>query len=477
MATVFKRKRKVTLDNGKIVVRQSQKYYTRLNDPDGIKRTIPLYTDKTASMHKALQLESEFEQAKEGIVDRFKEHRKRPLIEHLKDYRQYMVDKSDTKDYARLTHNRIKAIINGCKLVFISDVQASKVQRYIAERKNSGLSIKSCNYYLTAIKSFFNWLVADSRTAENPLLHLKGQNAKVDIRRVRRSLETDEIRRLLETTSTGPERYGMSGHERNLLYRLAAETGLRANELRNLNTQDFDFNDLTVMVKAGYSKRRREDIQHLKQDTATLLREFLKDKMPNVKVFGGKYKKLTKRTSDVIKADLMDAGIPYIDEAGRYADFHSLRHTTGSLLAASGVHPKVAQSIMRHSDINLTMSRYTHVLQGQESKAIEGLPDFSLPSKQSQKAKATGTDGSVEWTPNLTPFLTPTAYSGCNQSSAVGNEPGKIQENDSECNCLNNGKLDIEIDQLSTVGMGKKAMGRGGVEPPTHGFSVRCSTN
>ena len=61
-----------------------------------------------------------------------------------------------------------------------------------------------------------------------------------------------------------------------------------------------------------------------------------------------------------------------------------------SLLAATGVHPKVAQSIMRHSDINLTMSLYTHTLKGQESEAIANLPDLSLPSRKSQRA--TGTD-------------------------------------------------------------------------------------
>ena len=94
----------------------------------------------------------------------------------------------------------------------------------------------------------------------------------------------------------------------------------------------------------------------------------------------------------MLKADLADAGIPYIDDAGLYADFHSLRHSMGSLLAASGVHPKVAQSLMRHSDINLTMSKYTHIFRGQESEAVAKLPDLSLPSKEKQKARATGTD-------------------------------------------------------------------------------------
>ncbi len=123
--------------------------------------------------------------------------------------------------------------------------------------------------------------------------------------------------------------------------------------------------------------------------------------MPNVKAFGGTYKKLTTRTSDMIRADLaatavidekgrlVKEAVPYVDDAGRYADFHSLRHTTGSLLAASGVHPKVAQTIMRHSNIDLTMSRYTHIFGGQESEAVAKLPDLSLPSRQNQKATGT----------------------------------------------------------------------------------------
>ncbi len=47
---------------------------------------------------------------------------------------------------------------------------------------------------------------------------------------------------------------------------------------------------------------------------------------------------------------------------------------------------------MRHSDINLTMSIYTHTLIGQESQAIDDLPDLSVPSLQKQRSVATGTD-------------------------------------------------------------------------------------
>ena len=90
------------------------------------------------------------------------------------------------------------------------------------------------------------------------------------------------------------------------------------------------------------------------------------------------------RTIRGFKADLAAAGIDYRDDAGRVADFHSLRHTAGTLLAATGVHPKVAQSLMRHSDINLTMSRYNHVLIGQESDAVAGLPDLAAPPRDAR---------------------------------------------------------------------------------------------
>ncbi len=88
-------------------------------------------------------------------------------------------------------------------------------------------------------------------------------------------------------------------------------------------------------------------------------------------------------------------------------DFHALRHTFGSLLAASGVHPKIAQDLMRHSDINLTMSRYTHTLLGQSAKAVEALPDF-VSIQATAEAKRTGTDDGPVGIINVTTSIRPT---------------------------------------------------------------------
>jgi len=136
---------------------------------------------------------------------------------------------------------------------------------------------------------------------------------------------------------------------------------------------------------------RRQDELPVRPDTAAALQGFFAGKLPTAQAF-----KVPERTANMLRRDLADAGIAYVDSSGRYADFHSLRHTTGSLLAAEGTHPKVIQSIMRHGDINLTMSRYTHVFRGQESEAVAGLADLALPSSQRQRAVATGTDDKTD---------------------------------------------------------------------------------
>jgi len=148
------------------------------------------------------------------------------------------------------------------------------------------------------------------------------------------------------------------------------------------------------MVKAGYTKNREEAVLPLKPEIAALLKEYFTGKLPHAQAF--KLPNTKKRCeSAMIKADLQEAGIDPADNGRGKLDFHALRHTFGTLLAASGVHPKTAQDLMRHSDINLTMTRYTHTLRGQQAAAIDSLPDFTAKSEAEQTRK-TGTDGATE---------------------------------------------------------------------------------
>ncbi len=395
---------------------QASKWYMDFTDHKGIRHRWPGFEDnrQTDSLGRQIERLVKYKMAGEmpdvklcrwlenlpkrylkllvsiGLLGPHKATAGKLLTEHLDDFHKSLLAKGDTPKQAKQVTTRARKVISGCRFRTWMDISASKVENYLAELRNNGqgISIQTSNFYLQAIKQFCKWMVSDRRATDSPLEHLKGLNVRTDRRHDRRALEPDEIRRLLEATRAAPERFGMSGYQRALLYQLAVETGLRATELRSLKASSFNFDGFTVTIEAGYSKHRRQDVLPVRLDTAAELKLFLAGKLPGVRVFNMPVGK----TSKMFRADLAAAGIDYIDATGRYADFHALRHTTGSLLAASGAHPKTAQSLMRHSDINLTMSRYTHIFRGQESEAVANLPDLSLPSNQAQANKKTGTD-------------------------------------------------------------------------------------
>lgn len=89
---------------------------------------------------------------------------------------------------------------------------------------------------------------------------------------------------------------------------------------------------------------------------------------------------MSRDSADQLRRDLAAAGIPYRDERNRVLDFHALRHTFGSNLAKAGVPPKMAQELMRHSDVNLTLKRYSHVGLHDLAGAVEQLP--AIPAEQ-----------------------------------------------------------------------------------------------
>ncbi|MCK5473211.1 MAG: site-specific integrase, partial [Planctomycetes bacterium] len=345
-----------------------------------------------------------------GLIDRSRAAAGKLLSEHLKDFSQSLLARGGTSKHVGQTVSRIARVFGICKFKYWSDIQADIVQKKIVslqkqveivktkqvrgktvktkKLKNLGqISVNTANYYFKATKQFCNWMVINKRACESPLEHLEPIKGKIDIRHARQALEPDQIRLLLETTRTQPERFGMTGSERAMLYQLAVETGLRANEIRSLTKSSFDFDNGIVTVEANNTKNKKMAVLPIRKGTAVMLKE-----------------------------DLAAAQIPYVDEDGKYADFHSLRHTTGSWLAACGVHPKVAQTIMRHKDINLTMSRYTHILRGQELEAINKLPDLSVPDSTVRQNPNSGKKNVL---PESLPFLTGDSRTSANSDELL----------------------------------------------------------
>jgi integrase len=157
---------------------------------------------------------------------------------------------------------------------------------------------------------------------------------------------------------------------------------MRRAELLTLTPTSFNPNERTLFVKGEAHTKHPEDVvRTVSESTAAKLKEYIVNKMPTVKLFDIQP---VKASVTMIREDCKIAGVDVYNAKREKRSFHSLRHCCGSFLAAAGTHPKVVQVIMRHKDINLTMTRYTHTLRGQESKAVNSLPDFTVK-------RATGT--------------------------------------------------------------------------------------
>ena len=52
---------------------------------------------------------------------------------------------------------------------------------------------------------------------------------------------------------------------------------------------------------------------------------------------------------------------------------HDLRHTCATLLLAEGIHPKIVQERLGHSDVGMTLNRYSHVTPGMQRQAADAL--------------------------------------------------------------------------------------------------------
>lgn len=310
----------------------------------------------------------------------------RPLREHLADFGAALEGRDRSAKHVRQTHDRALAIVDGCGFRFWSEITGHRVGAYLKARRDGAMGAATSNHYLRAVKAFCKWMVQEGRASEHPLQHVRYLNVDVDRRRERRALTLGEMRDFLQATAAGPKRHRLTGPERQLIYRFALETGLRASEIRSLTRTSFDLRSdpPTVTVAAGYSKRKHEDTVILRPALAAELKLHLFKKRAGDRIFA-----LPERAAEMLRKDLEAAEIDYKTEAG-VLDFHALRHCFASNLADAGVHPKIAQSLLRHSAIGLTMDIYSHLGREREVEALEGLPDLSAPEPDEKDGEQVG---------------------------------------------------------------------------------------
>jgi integrase len=220
---------------------------------------------------------------------------------------------------------------------------------------------RTLNHYLQGMVSFLNWLERVGRIKANPLKYVGKVEERGQRRRVRRAFTDEELCKLVQ--NSGP---------RGVIYFMAARTGLRQEELRQLTWADVNLETDApfVVVREWSAKNKKEERVCLVSEISDALRDYRpSDFAPEGLVFPNGIPRASR-----LKEDEKRNGIEYRDESGRYADFHALRYTWATFLQRNGVPQRVAMKLMRHSDMKLTAKVYTDETQLPIQAAINGLP-------------------------------------------------------------------------------------------------------
>jgi integrase len=178
------------------------------------------------------------------------------------------------------------------------------------------------------------------------------------------------------------------GHRLEALFLLAVTGGLRQGELFGLHWPDIDLEGDSVSVQRTLEELRgrfrlaepksakiRRQVQlprvavgALRRHRARMEAEGRLEGPVFCDTHGGWLRK-SNFLRQVFKPLLRRAGLPEVR-------FHDLRHTHATLLLAQGVHPKVVQERLGHSQISLTMDTYSQVLptiQKEAAAKLDGL--------------------------------------------------------------------------------------------------------
>ncbi len=225
----------------------------------------------------------------------------------------------------------------------VSDLEGAlgRVEEALQALMETGSTGKTLSNYAETIVAFCVWCVERQILAENPLKNL----APIDTtpQEERRALTQEEIQRLL----------AVAPPVRRLLLEVAFCTGLRANELRQLQVQHLDTERSGLSLDPAWTKNRKEGFQPLPQKLVERLRVESADKGPEDPLLY-----VPSHPARELDVDLVRAGIEKRVSGKGKVDFHACRVAYTTLVVNAGANVKEAQSLLRHSDPRITMKTY-----------------------------------------------------------------------------------------------------------------------
>ena len=226
------------------------------------------------------------------------------------------------------------------------------IRSWVVSMMEEGSSARTVNRKITALKSFYRYLLRQGLISVNPMDKVLAPRQS---KRLPQFVEEEKINKLLDEYEFSPD---FRGIRNRLIIEMLYITGMRLSELINLKNDDVDYNNLTVKV---LGKRNKERLIPFHQSYLKVFRD---------------YENLREQTFGNLDHDhflVTDKGKALYDKfvyrvVNRYLGFvttmekrspHVLRHTFATHMLNRGADLNAIKEILGHANLSATQV-YTH---------------------------------------------------------------------------------------------------------------------
>lgn len=233
------------------------------------------------------------------------------------------------------------------------DVTATRLREFVYHLKDLGLSPASVRRSVSALRTYFRFLVADGVVLRDPSERLETPRRWRTLPEV---LTVEEVRRLLASPVLDD---ALVFRDRALL-EIAYGAGLRVSEWISLGLRDLLFEEGLVRV---FGKGSKERLVPLGRSALGAAAVYVRELRPRLERGEGKGMLfLNARGRPLSRMGAWKILRTHVDRAGlaKHVTPHTLRHSFATHLLEGGADLRAVQEMLGHADIATTQI-YTHV--------------------------------------------------------------------------------------------------------------------
>jgi integrase/recombinase XerC len=198
------------------------------------------------------------------------------FLEYLRFERNYS---EETEKSYKVDLLQFEEFANECDLQ-LKEVNPNTVREWVVQMMDKGMSASSINRKLSALRSFYRYLLKQRVISADPMRKINGPKRKKPLPMFVKEKEMD---RLLDDIDFGN---GFEGHRDKLIIQLFYETGIRLAELVGLNDADVDFGSKVIKVTG---KRNKQRIIPFGEELAKAMQDYLAERNQTVSTQTGAF--------------------------------------------------------------------------------------------------------------------------------------------------------------------------------------------